>query len=100
MLGATIASVPTPTSSTVAELRSIDRAIWPFLRASSRRLGVGFSVLLSAIEPRHPPRVRTAWATDCCMASPRRELRKGSDAAMTVKPTRSFAGRPTTKTFI
>ena len=43
MLGATIARVPTPTTRTVAELRSIDRAIWPFLRDSCRRLGVGFS---------------------------------------------------------
>src|SRR3954447_23090557 len=30
---------------TSAPLRSCERATWPFLRASSRRLGVAFSVL-------------------------------------------------------
>src|SRR3954447_12763131 len=43
--GPQIDSAMRPPMSTSAPLRSCDRAICPFLRASSRRLGVAFSVL-------------------------------------------------------
>src|SRR3954471_2582315 len=38
-----------PASRMKAPLMSAERATWPFLRASSRRLGVAFSVLPSAM---------------------------------------------------
>src|SRR3954454_5290723 len=44
----TALSVSSEASSTAALLTSCERATWPFLRASSRFLGVAFSVLFSA----------------------------------------------------
>ena len=49
--GANAERASSAASRTTAPLRSIDRATWPFLRASSRFLGVAFSVLFSAITP-------------------------------------------------
>ena len=77
---------PTPASSTTAELTSVERAIWPFLRASSRAWEWRFSVRFSAHRRSQPPSVRTAWATDCCIASPSRVATNGSEAAITAKP--------------
>src|SRR3954467_3300121 len=45
MCGPQIESAIRPAISTRAPFRSCDFATWPFLRASSRRLGVAFSVL-------------------------------------------------------
>src|SRR3954453_15288335 len=49
----TALSVSSEASRTAALLTSCERATWPFLRASSRFLGVAFSVLLSATALRH-----------------------------------------------
>src|SRR4051812_23172390 len=51
MPGPAAPSVMSPTSRTTAPLRSLERATCPFLRASWRRLGVGFSVF----SPPPPP---------------------------------------------
>src|ERR1700754_3310458 len=47
-----------PASRIAAPLMSADLATWPFLRASSRFLGVAFSVLFSAIALRDLQRVQ------------------------------------------
>src|SRR4051794_1884867 len=53
-------SASSAASRTTAPLRSADLATWPFLRASSRRLGVAFSVLsLPAMRSPHPQRVKS-----------------------------------------
>src|SRR5688500_11935343 len=54
--GAVALSAISAASNTTALLRSIERGIWPFLRASSRRLGVAFSVLSPAMSG-HPERL-------------------------------------------
>ena len=48
IVGAVTTIARIPPSSTAADVRSVERAIWPLSRASLRRFGVGFSVRLSA----------------------------------------------------
>src|SRR3954471_21252046 len=50
-------SASRPAIRMAAPLTSAERATWPFLRASSRFLGVAFSVLFSAMPLRDPERV-------------------------------------------
>ena len=60
MAGPKADSASRAASRTTAPLRSADLATWPFLRASSRRFGVAFSVLsLPAMRSRHPQRVES-----------------------------------------
>ena len=74
-------------------------ATWPFLRASSRFLGVAFSVLSS-------PAISATWrvwravATERCSSSESQPAANGSDAPTSSRPTATLAGKPTAKTLI
>src|SRR3954463_15003026 len=58
MLGPKADRASRPDIRMAAPLTSAERATWPFLRASSRVLGVAFSVLSFAIALRRPERVQ------------------------------------------
>src|SRR3954452_12593794 len=57
IFGPVAESARSAASSTAAPLMSVERATWPFLRASARFLGVAFSVRFSAIALADPQRV-------------------------------------------
>ena len=86
------ASASSPASSTTAPLRSADFATWPFLRASSRFLGVAFSVLSPPAMLAPPPAIWRALEDGALSSSASQPATNGSDAPMTSRPT-SHLGR-------
>ena len=98
-IGRVAASMPRPASSTTAPLTSAERATWPFLRASSRFLGVAFSVFSPPPRmPSSPPasRARRDGGLELVADAAGDERQRG--ARRRAKPTRILAGRPTEKT--
>ena len=93
MLGPVAASVKSPASRTTAPLRSADLATWPFLRASSRFLGVAFSVLSARGHAAHATfSVWRAWRTERCSSSASQPPTNGSVTPMSRRPTIDLRG--------